>query len=301
MHPQLDSATLNAFVQVADSGSFSIAAEKLFLTQSAVSKRIAHLEEQVDCRLFDRIGRRITLTEAGRTLLPQAQKILHALEDAALSLQNLSGEVTGSLSLAASHHISLHRLPPVLRDFSNRYPGVELKLSFDESEVAYDHVLNGELELALITLAPSNDPRIHAEVLWIDSLHYVVSTDHPLAALKKPDLEALTRYPALLPAPNTFTHQLVKDQLSEQGLKPNLGMSTNYLDTIRMMVRIGLGWSLLPETMIDAGLTSLPIASEPIPRPLGVIYHRDRTLSNAGRELVNLLRDYKQRASLDPN
>ncbi len=294
MPPQLDSATLQAFAQVADSGSFSIAAEKLFLTQSAVSKRIAHLEEQVDCRLFDRIGRRITLTEAGRTLLPQAQKILHALEDAALSLQNLSGEVAGTLSLAASHHISLHRLPPVLKEFSTRYPGVELKLRFDESEVAYEHVLNGELELALITLAPSNDPRIHAEVLWVDSLHYVVSEDHPLAILENPDLEALNRYPALLPASNTFTHQLVKEQLSEQGLKPNLGLSTNYLDTIRMMVRIGLGWSLLPETMVDKGLTILPIASEPIPRPLGFIYHRDRTLSNAGRELVNLLRDYKQ-------
>ncbi|WP_432694908.1 LysR family transcriptional regulator [Marinobacterium sp. YM272] len=294
MNPQLDNATLQAFAQVADSGSFSIAAEKLFLTQSAVSKRIAHLEEQVDCRLFDRIGRRITLTEAGRTLLPQAHKILHALEDAALSLQNLSGEVAGPLSLAASHHISLHRLPPVLRDFSNRYPGVELKLSFDESEAAYDNVLNGELELALITLAPSSDPRIHAETLWVDHLQYVVSSEHPLAKLDRPNLEALTRYPALLPAPTTFTHQLVRNQLSEQGLKPNLGLSTNYLDTIRMMVRIGLGWSLLPETMIDDGLTRLPISKESIQRPLGLIYHRDRTLSNAARELVNLLRRHKE-------
>lgn len=294
MSPQLDSASLLAFVQVAASGSFSIAAEKLFLTQSAVSKRISHLEEQVDCRLFDRIGRRITLTEAGRTLLPQAQRILHALEDAALSLQNLSGDVSGALSVAASHHISLHRLPPVLRDFTTRYPRVELKLSFDESEAAYDNVLNGELELALITLAPSSDPRIHAETLWVDHLQYVVSNEHPLATLDQPNLEALTRYPALLPAPTTFTHQLVRDQLSEQGLTPNLGMSTNYLDTIRMMVRIGLGWSLLPETMIDDGLTRLPISRESILRPLGLIYHRDRTLSNAGRELVNLLRTYRE-------
>ncbi|WP_036233123.1 LysR family transcriptional regulator [Marinobacterium litorale] len=290
MNPQLDSATLHAFVQVADSGSFSVAAEKLFLTQSAISKRIAHLEQQVDCRLFDRIGRSISLTEAGKTLLPQAREILHALQDAARSLQNLSGEVSGRLSLAASHHISLHRLPPILREYARRYPGVALDLRFDESEVAYENVIQGELELALITLAPEADPRIHAETLWVDALQYVVGNDHPLAREPDPSLELLNRYPALLPAPNTFTHQLVLEQLSQLGLKPNLGLSTNYLDTIRMMVRVGLGWSLLPETMIDEGLARIPLSREPILRPLGLIYHRDRTLSNAASELVRMLR-----------
>lgn len=290
LHPQMDTASLLAFVRVAETGSFSHAAEQLFLTQSAVSKRIAQLESQLNCRLFDRIGRQVSLNEAGRTLLPQAREILHSLEDAARSLQNLTGDVSGRLSLAASHHISLHRLPPVLRAYTRRYPQVELDLRFDESEIAYDSVLKGELELALITLAPQKDPRIHSETLWVDALQYVVSRDHPLAQLDAPDLGALIHYPALLPAPNTFTHQLVREQLARQGLAPHLGMSTNYLDTIRMMVSIGLGWSLLPETMIDNSLVQLPISNDPIHRPLGLIYHRDRTLTNAARELVQMLR-----------
>lgn len=290
MNLQPDTASLHAFVEVAESGSFSIAASKLFLTQSAISKRIAHLEAQLDCRLFDRIGRQISLTEAGRTLLPQARQILHALEDAARSLQNLSAEVTGRLSLAASHHISLHRLPPILRQYTRRYPEVELDLRFDESEVAYDRILRGDIELALITLAPQRDARVETETLWVDSLQYVVANDHPLATHPTPNLTQLNRYPALLPAPNTFTHQLVRERLSALGLQPNLGLSTNYLDTIRMMVRIGLGWSLLPETLIDQDLTRLPIEREPILRPLGLIYHRDRTLSNPARELVQMLR-----------
>jgi DNA-binding transcriptional LysR family regulator len=132
---------------------------------------------------------------------------------------------------------------------------------------------------------------VQSETLWIDALQYVVANDHPLARDPAPDLKQLNRYPALLPAPNTFTHQLVREQLSALGLQPNLGLSTNYLDTIRMMVRIGLGWSLLPETMIDEGLTRLPIAREPIQRPLGVICHRDRTLSNPARELMRMLRE----------
>ncbi|MBR9882530.1 MAG: LysR family transcriptional regulator [Oceanospirillales bacterium] len=286
----MDTASLLAFVRVSETGSFSQAAEQLYLTQSAISKRVAQLEMQLDTRLFDRIGRQITPTEAGRTLLPQARNILHALEDAARSLQNLEGNVSGKLSVAASHHISLHRLPPILRLYAQRYPQVEFDLRFDESEIAYDSVLKGDLELALITLAPEADSRIHSETLWVDSLQYVVACDHPLAQLTAPDLNALSRYPALLPAPNTFTHQLVREQLAKQGLELNLGMSTNYLDTIRMMVQIGLGWSLLPETMIDSGLTCLPISNDPIHRPLGLIYHRDRTLTNAARELVTMLR-----------
>ena len=177
----MDTATLQAFVEVARTGSFSIAAQHLFVTQSAISKRIAQLESQLDTRLFDRIGRGINLTEAGRTLLPQAEGILTQFEDARRTLNNLSGEVTGRLSLAASHHISLHRLPETLRAFVKRYPQVEMDLRFYESEVAYEAVVHGDIELALITLSPESDPRIVAETVWIDRLHYCIAADHPLA------------------------------------------------------------------------------------------------------------------------
>ncbi len=285
----MDTAGLHAFVTVADTGSFSQAAQLLFLTQSAVSKRIALLESQLDCRLFDRIGRQVLLTEPGQALLPKARDILAAMEDAERMLGNLSGRVSGRLAVAASHHISLHRLPPLLKRFVEDYPEVELDLQFAASEVAYEGVLRGELELALITLAPEQDERICACTVWSDRLQYVVGRNHPLADNIHPDLTELNRYPAILPGADTFTHQRVRQQLARQGLELNLGMSTDYLDTIRMMVSIGLGWSLLPETMIDDQLVRLDTGTEPIVRPLGYIHHRDRTLSNAACELVRLL------------
>ena len=287
----LDTATLFAFVKIAECGSFSVAAEQLFITQSAVSKRILHLEEQLGCKLFDRIGRQVSLTEAGHTLLPQATKILHALEDASKSLQNLSGTVSGRLSLAASHHISLHRFPPILRRYARQYPEVQLDLRFDASEAAYEGILRGDIELALITLAPETDPRICAETIWTDKLHYVVANDHPLTKEANISLETLNSFPAILPKPHTFTHQLVVNALHDQGLTPNLGISTNALDTIRMMVQIGLGWSVLPQTMLNERLKIANVKHEPVQRPLGLIYHRDRTLSNAAREMVKLLRE----------
>lgn len=108
----MDTHTLQAFLAVAEQQSFSKAAERLFLTQSAVSKRIAQLEEQLDSKLFDRIGRTVSMTEAGQALLPRARDILLQFDDARRAISNLNaGEITGELSLAASHHISLHRLP----------------------------------------------------------------------------------------------------------------------------------------------------------------------------------------------
>lgn len=111
----MDLANLNAFIAIAETGSFSEAGERLHLTQPAVSKRIAGLEQQLGVRLFDRLGREIGLTQAGRALLPRAYQILNVLDDTRRALTNLSGEVSGRLTLATSHHIGLHRLPALLR------------------------------------------------------------------------------------------------------------------------------------------------------------------------------------------
>ena len=150
----MDLASLNAFIAIAETGSFSEAGERLHLTQPAVSKRIASLEQQLSVRLFDRLGREVSLTEAGRALLPRAYQILNVLDDTRRALSNLSGDISGRLTLATSHHIGLHRLPPLLRAFTKAYPQVALDIQFLDSEVAYEEILHGRVELAVITLAP---------------------------------------------------------------------------------------------------------------------------------------------------
>ncbi|MFT5719888.1 MAG: DNA-binding transcriptional LysR family regulator [Motiliproteus sp.] len=286
----MEAPSLKAFVTAAELSSFSLAAEQLLLTQPAISKRIANLEQQLQCRLFDRIGRTISLTEAGQTLLPKARNILLQIEDTRRLLTNRSGKTQGSLSLATSHHISLHRLPPVLRLYRHQYPDVALDLKFEQSEVAYEGVLSGALELAVITLSPQPHPQICSTPIWIDRLSYCCAVDHPLAQQPRLQLSDLTRHQAILPTASTFTRQLVEKRFEQQRQTLDVGMSTNNLDTIRMMVSIGLGWSLLPQTMLDSKVGALPLDSEQIQRPLGLIYHRDRTLSNAGKAFIELLR-----------
>jgi DNA-binding transcriptional LysR family regulator len=285
----MDLANLNAFIAIAEMGSFSAAGERLHLTQPAVSKRIAGLEQQLDVRLFDRLGREVSLTEAGRALLPRAYQILNVLDDTRRALTNLTGEVTGRLTLATSHHIGLHRLPTLLRAFTKAYPDVALDIQFLDSEVAYEEILHGRAELAVITLAPEPHSLVKAVEVWDDPLDFVAAPEHPLATQANVSLADIARYPAVFPGENTFTHHIVSKLCEAQGLKPNIAMSTNYMETIKMMVSIGLAWSVLPRTMLDEQVTPIPLPGIQLRRQLGYIVHTERTLSNAARAFMALL------------
>lgn len=286
----MDIAAFKAFIAVAESGSFSLAAERLFLTQPAISKRIAGLEATLETRLFDRIGRRVALTDAGRALLPRARNILVELEDSMRALSNLNGKIQGRLRFGTSHHIGLHRLPPALKRFTRQHPQVRLDIRFMDSEAACHAVEQGELELAIVTLPPEPLPNLAAREIWPDPLDIVVANDHPLLRQPQLRIEDLAQHPVILPASNTYTHQIAQQVFNKLDLKLDVALSTNYLETIKMLVSVGIGWSLLPHTMLDKQIRRLPLETLTLQRVLGVVYHRDRTLSNAATALVDLLK-----------
>ncbi len=282
----MDTQALSAFLEVADTASFSKAAERLFLSQPAVSKRIATLEDQLGRQLFDRVGRQISLTDAGRALLPYARRVLHEIEDGKRALSNLSAKVEGRLSIGTSHHIGLHRLPPVLRAYTLAYPEVDLDIQFMDSEVACEAVLAGKLELGIVTLPSQPLPQLKSRLVWPDPLAVVVAPNHPLAALKKPKLGDLAEHPAVLPDEATYTHRIVTAALTLHGLKPRIRLATNYLETLKMLVMIGLGWSVLPRSMLGEELIALPIRELSLARELGAVWHEKRTLSGAATALL---------------
>ena len=284
----MDLASLDAFLAIADSGSFSAAGERLHLTQPAVSKRIAVLEGQLGRRLFDRIGREVALTEAGQALLPRARRILAELDDSRRALDNLDAEVGGRLSLATSHHIGLHRLPPLLRAFSHEHPQAALDLQFLDSEQAWAQVLHGRVELALTTLGPAAAP-LRTVPVWDDPLEFVVAPDHPLAARDDVTLADLAAHPAVLPDADTFTHRIVADCFASAGLAPTLRMTTNTMETLKMLAGVGLAWTVLPHTMLDAQTTVLRVPGVALRRQLGYVTHSGRTRSNAARAFMALL------------
>lgn len=286
----MDTLLLKAFLEVADAASFSVAAERLHLTQPAISKRIALLEQQLGSRLFDRIGRQVTLTEGGLNLLPRARRILQEIGDAERAIRDLRGDISGRLTIATSHHVGLHRLPPVLRDFARRHPAVTLQIDFMDSEKAHDAVAGGSMELGVITLDPHGSPeRLAAREIWPDPLVVMAARDHALANRGRITITELAAHPAVLPGTGTYTGQILQELFARNGATLRVSMSTNYLETLRMLAAIGLGWTVLPETMLTEELQGLDIPEARMQRSLGYVYHRDRSLSNAARAFIALL------------
>jgi DNA-binding transcriptional LysR family regulator len=285
----MDIQNLQAFLAVAEYASFSEASEYLYLTQPAISKRIASLENELGTNLFDRIGRHTQLTEAGRALLPRAQKILLEIEDSRRVIQNLSNQVGGVLRFGTSHHIGLHRLPSVLRQYSKAFPEVDLDIQFMDSEEACRAVEHGDMEMAIVTLPLKPAENLRTHHVWTDILRVTVGGTHPLARKKKTSLPELAKYKTVLPARGTFTREIIEDAFRNKGLELNINLASNYLETIKMLVSVGLGWSILPEQMKSRDLKFLDVPGLNLQRRLGVVTHAKRTLSNAAVELFNML------------
>lgn len=284
----MDTNAINAFLEVSKHQSFSLAAEALFISQPAISKRINLLEQQLGVKLFNRINRQVTLTEAGRTLLPKAQALRNQVEDIQRFAAGLSGTVSGPLVIGTSHHIGLRRLPPVLRHFNKQYPDVQLDIHFEDSEQACQAVERGELEIAIATLPETVPPQLQTRRIWVDQLYIVTSPRHALHRQTPVSLAELAHYPCVLPSKDTYTYQILQHRLEPYQVELDVRMSTNYIETLKMLVSSGFGWSLLPHTMLDESIVRVPVAL-PLQRALGTVIHRKRTLSNAANALLEML------------
>jgi len=282
---------INAFLAVAELGSFSRAAEQLHITQPAVSKRIRQLEISINTELFDRISKRSILTPNGEAFKPHAERILQELKSYRFSLSRQQDSPSGSLSFATSHHIGLHRLPGTLRDFKIRYPQVDLDLHFMDSEDACVAIANNELELAIVTLPELADEKLDCEPVWVDQLVVVTAADHALAGQQEIDPPELLKHAAILPSLGTFTRKIINSLFAANKDQLKIILETNYLETIKVMVSANLGWSILPQSMVDSSLSSHRLRGLDVQRPLGIVTRKNRTLSLSSTAMIDLLRN----------
>ncbi|MHB1951045.1 MAG: LysR family transcriptional regulator [Acidiferrobacteraceae bacterium] len=279
---------LQAFVAVSDTGSFSRAAVRLHLSQPAVSKRVDALEQTLGVKVFDRLGRNLRLSPAGETLMARARALLSDLDEITRTVAGSRRTVGGTLRFGASHHVGLHRLPPALQHFHRLYPEVRLDLQFLDSENGCAAVEREILEFAVVTLPPASRV-LDLLPVWEDPFAVVVGHAHPLAGGHTHGADALSRHLALLPAPGTVTRQLILRALPLS--RQNTEIASNHLDMLKVLAAIGLGWSALPETLIDDSLEVVHIENVSIVRQLGVVTRRGRTLSEAAQRMIELIRD----------
>lgn len=294
----MDIDSLLAFVTVIKQQSFSRAAVKLNLTQPAITKRIQNLESQLSVKLLERLQREIVLTEAGNALLPHALNILHEIDNAKLAVKNIHYSVSGLLRIVASHHIGLHRLPLILKNFSKRYPEVDLKLNFLDSESAGPLLKDNLADLAFITIPSHLNEDYHSHLIWDDPMSFICGKCHPLTLLSTVKPSDLSLHNAILPSKSTLTYRVVETIFKQNKVKLKASIPTNYLETMKMMASVDMGWSVLPNTMIDEELYVLPLspafiqqsgkasALHPVSRKLGAISYRKKNLSHAAKAFI---------------
>ena len=295
----MDYDQLITFSNLAKTGSFSTTADKLNITQPAVSKRIALLESNLNCVLFDRIGKQNKLTAAGELALTRVNRILGESKELRNDIENMSEHVSGHLVISTSHHIGLHRLPEILKQYVRQYPDVELDMRFRDSEIAFDDVVQGKSALAIATLpAQITDSRISSYPLWLDKLSLVCAVNHPLTRISKLNLKDLESYSAILPGDETFTRRIINKYFNTNSLSLNIAFETNYLETIKVMVASGLGWSVLPEILAGDDLHIIPLKSLKLTRMLGVMINSQMSVTNSSTAMISLLKEKSNYSTL---
>jgi len=289
---QVDTNSIKAFIAVAESMSVTKASKKLFLTQPAVSRRIATLEEQLGVRLFDRVNKKMFLTLPGSKLLPRCKQIMDDIDFAAREASHLGSKVMGHLTIGMSHHVSLYRAPNNLKRYQDLYPDVELDLNFLTSEEAIDLVARGKLEIALVTLPPKSITNLTFTPIWRDELCIAIP-DNP--EYREASLEELATKPVILPHDSSTTRKNIDTVFSEYNLSFAHITETSNFEVISKMIETGLGWSVLPTHMMNQSIVSRFTDIFSATRVQGVVSHSHRQLSLASEALHTLLIDQLSR------
>ncbi|MBP0443346.1 LysR family transcriptional regulator [Roseomonas sp. SSH11] len=286
---------LRVFVAVAERQHVTRAAEALHLTQSAASAAIATLETRSGVRLFDRVGRGIELTGAGRAFLAEARAVLARAEAAETVLAELAGLARGTLPVHASQTIASYWLPRHLVAFRRAHPGITVPLSIGNTAQVAAAVAAGTAELGFVEGAVE-DPHFIARTVAMDQLVVVVAPSHPWASRPPADLATLVREGEwVLREPGSGTRSAFEDSLHAAGLDPGALAVTLELpsnESVRGAVEAGLGATAISASVaapsIEAGLLHrVPIALPE--RAFQVLWHRERPPSRAAEALLALL------------
>jgi LysR family hydrogen peroxide-inducible transcriptional activator len=281
---------LRYFCSVARLGSFTKAAEQEGVAQPSLSQQIARLEKNVGCRLFNRLGRKVQLTEAGCALLPQAQEILRQVNGARHALNALQRGVGGRLFIGCIPTITPYFLAPNLRDFATRYPDVDLRLTEDITPKLVDLLRAGDLDLAIIS-PPVNNPEIVCSDLFREPIWAAVAPHHRLASERNVGLPDLQHERLLLLKEGHCFRDNALTVCSRARAHFVSVFESNQFSSIFPLVAAGFGVSLVPRMAASAatGCKLLKLEREAY-RRVGYMRVRQHAMSAAHKEFVRWLR-----------
>ncbi len=288
---------LEVFLAVARAGSFRAAAERLHTSQPALSQHVRELEEELDAPLFDRLGRRIALTEAGRLLEEHAARVLAAVADARDAIGDLRGLRRGSLVVGASTTPGIYVLPGLVGAFRRRHPGIALRLQIANSTVIEERVRRGEVDLGVVG---GHALRAGEECLaagLVDELVLVVAPDHRWARRREIAPAELAGAALLMREEGSATRRVTERALEQAGVRYRASMELEHTEAIKQAVLAGLGVALVSvhavRGEVAAGrLCALRLRGLRIHRHFHVIHSEARALTPGARAFLALLEEH---------
>jgi DNA-binding transcriptional LysR family regulator len=285
---------LRGFLMVAKLGSFTRAAEALFITQPALSLQVKALEQSLGESLFERQGRTLLLTPAGRILQRQAERILGLLAQAEQEIGDLQGIVRGRLAIGTNDSYCLYLLPGVVERYRGRFPGVELYLTNCSSTQVATLVAEGEVDFGLVTLPVAN-ARVESKPLFWREDVLVCAPDHPLCSQTTVALQLVVAHPLLL-LDRGSSRALLDTMFREMHLTPEIVIELGSVEVIKRYVEIDLGLSIIPKFTAERELAENRLHAIHLdwlpPRAVGIVQRRTGYLSPAALKFVELLDNY---------
>lgn len=283
---------LRYFVAVAETGSFSRAAERCYVAQPSLSQQIKKLEASVGHLLFDRLTHGVVLTEAGRAFLPRARRILSEVQDARVALKEDLETGAGLLAVGAIPTMAPYLLPPVLCRFRRAYPNCELSVREDLTQRLVEAVVDGELDCAVMS-TPIEAPLVELEVLGSERLLVTASRCHPLPPPDRLTLQFLRDEPAIVLHEMHCLGQQIRDFCRAHRLIRRIVCRSTQLETVGRLVALDLGVSLFPEmaARADHGEERVysAVADSDLRREIAIAWRRERSRSTLALRFVDLL------------
>ena len=290
---------LKIFCDLADLRSFSKAAEKHILSQSAISQQLAQMELAHKCQLINRKKRPIELTKAGQFLYHASKDILDRYEQLKNELITLQKSSVSRINVAAIFSIGMHTLPDYIKQFMVSYPDVNVHVEYFSARRIYELVLGGDVDVGLLAV-PKRDKRLNVYDFEDEPLVLVCNPNHPLAKETQIDIHRLQFERFIAFEKDVPTRAWIDSILERYNIVVRPVMEFDNIETIKRAIEIKSGISIMPQTAILQEISSgtikaIPFSNENFIRPTGIIVRKDKIFGQAGRYLIELLRKKSQK------
>lgn len=287
-----DLRQLRAFVAVVEEGSFTLAARRLFVTQSAVSHSLRTLEEQLNCKLLDRTGKKVVVTVEGELLLKRCKRVIFELDQASRDLDGLRRWGQTRIRIGAPHSLCHFIIPSVLREFRDCFPRCEPVIEAGDTMALLDRLSDVELDL-VVGLKPRGRSEDGYRAMFSDRLAFVVSPFHPWVNNESLMLETLAEQQFIIYARATETHRLIEEWLEKKGGRGKKPLVLGDMQAIKEMAKLGVGVGIVASWVAareisDGSLKALHIPEPGIQREWGVFHSPSREPSLVEEAFIGL-------------